>query len=183
MFYRKVNPFKLKEKIAKLKKEYDIILLDSSPTLNEEILATMIASDELFVVTTPDHVTLNNTLRAVRLAKQRNTPISGLILNKVYNKKFEMTLPEIEEIADCKVLAVLPHEVNILEALSQKIPSPLHKQTESTIEYRKLGAALIGEDYKDTRLKSLFSRILGRMPKQELNRAILKDELKSRSET
>src|SRR3989339_825347 len=46
---RKINPFKLKEKINFIKDKYDIILIDSSPSLNEEILATMIASDELFV--------------------------------------------------------------------------------------------------------------------------------------
>ena len=71
LIYEKINPYELKDKIKHLKNYYDVILIDSSPTLNEEILATMIASDDLFVVTTPDHVTLSTTLRAVKLAKQR----------------------------------------------------------------------------------------------------------------
>ena len=156
LIYKTINPYKLKNRIDHLKNYYDVILIDSSPTLNEEMLATMIASDELFVVTTPDHVTLSTTMRAVKLAKQRKTPIKGLILNKVHNKDFELSLEEIEDAADCNVLAVLPHEINILEALSKNIPSVLHKQTDSTFEYRKLAAAMIGEEYKDRRVKNML---------------------------
>lgn len=176
LVYKKINPYKLKDKIKHLRDYYDIILIDSSPTLNEEILATMIASDELFVVTTPDYVTLSTTLRAIKLAKQKGTPIKGLILNKVFNKAFELSLSEIEETANCSVLAVLPHEINILEALSKNIPSTLHKQTDSTFEYKKLAAALIGEDYKDRRFKSALKKLFGKIPNQEVNRTVFREE-------
>lgn len=177
LIYKKIKPFKLKDKIKHLKDDYDFILIDSSPTLNEEILATMIASDELFVVTTPDHVTLSTTLRAVRLAKQRKTPITGLILNKVNNKKFELSLEEIEKTSDCNVLAVLPYEIHVLEALSKNIPSTLHKQTDSTIEFKKLAAALIGEDYKDPRFKSKIKGLFKQnFPKHEINRTLFKKD-------
>ncbi len=176
LLYKKINPHRLKYKIQQLKDDYDVVLIDSSPTLNEEILATMIASDELFVVTTPDHVTLSTTLRAVKLAKQRKTNITGLILNKVYNKNFELSLDEIEKAADCNVLAVLPHEVNILEALSKNIPSTLHKQSDATVEYKKLAAALIGEEYKDPRLKTMLKGLFGKTPKQEINRGNFRED-------
>lgn len=176
LVYKKINPYKLKDKIKHLRDYYDIILIDSSPTLNEEILATMIASDELFVVTTPDHVTLSTTLRAVKLAKQRKTPIKGLILNKVFNKTFELSLEEIEESANCNVLAVLPHEINILEALSKNTPSTLHKQSNSTFEYIKLASALIGEEYKDPRFKFKLKRLFGKIPKQDINRTVFREE-------
>lgn len=176
LIYEKINPYKLKNKIKHLKDVYDIILIDSSPTLDEEILATMIASDELFVVTTPDLVTLSTTLRAIKLAKERKTPINGLILNKVFNKDFELSLDDIEKAADCKVLAVLPHEINILEALSKCVPSSLLKKSDSTFEYIKLAAALIGEDYKDPRLKFKLNKLIGKIPKQEINRTIFRDE-------
>ena len=176
LIYEKINPYELKDKIKHLKNYYDVILIDSSPTLNEEILATMIASDDLFVVTTPDHVTLSTTLRAVKLAKQRKTQIRGLILNKVLNKNFELSLEEIEEAADCNVLAVLPYEINILEALSKNTPSTLHKQSESTFEYIKLAGALIGEEYKDPRFKFKLNRLFGKNSKQDINRNIFREE-------
>src|SRR3989338_9909417 len=55
---RKINPFRLKQKISHLKDNYDFIIIDSSPNLNDEMLSTMIASDRLFVVTSPDYPTL-----------------------------------------------------------------------------------------------------------------------------
>lgn len=175
---RKVNPFKLKQSIDKIKDRYDVILIDSSPALNEEILSTMIASDELLVVTSPDYPTLSTTLRAVRLAKQKKTPITGLILNRVRNKKFELTINDIENAAETPVLAVLPDDIKILEALSMTTPAAINfDRSNAVIEYKKLAAALIGEEYLDKRfsykLKRLFS---GKIPKEEINRELLRNK-------
>lgn len=172
----KLNPFKLKEKLKELEKYYDFILIDSSPTLNNEILATMLASDQLFLVTTPDYVTLVSTLRAVNVAKKKNIPISGLILNKVHNKNFEISLDDIEKACESKVLAVLPHDINVLEALSKNLPSTLHKNTEAALEYKKLAAAIAGEEYRVSPLKSFFRKFMNLIPKQEVNRAIFQEE-------
>lgn len=176
LIYEKVSPLLLGDKIRDLRRRYDMILIDSSPNLNEEILATMMASDELIVVTTPDIVTLSSTLRAIKLAKERKTPITGLILNKVYNKKFELSLEDIEKASGVNILAVLPHEVQVLEALSKNIPSTLHKNTENTQEYRKLAGTLIGEKYNQKpRWKNALGFFMKSVPKQEVNRVILKE--------
>lgn len=175
LIYENINPLKLKKKIKDLKNKYDAILIDSSPSLDKSILATISASDELLVVTTPDFSTLSTTLRAIKLAKRRKTPIAGLILNKVSDRDFELSLEEIEKTTDCNVLAVLPYETSILEALSKGMPSTLYKQTDSTIEYKKLAAALIGEKYKDPRFKAKIKRLFGKTSKQEINRTALRE--------
>ena len=175
---RKVSPLKLKQKIDHLKDYYDMILIDSSPNLNEEVLATMIASDELLVVTSPDYPTLSTTLRAVRLAKQKKTPITGLILNRVRNKKFELSLADIEEAAQVPILSVLPEDVKVQEAIANTTPVALHKpKASASVEYKKLAACLIGEQYKDPRLwhrlKSAFKRDVA---KENINRLLTKNE-------
>ena len=65
-FQGNLNVLKLKDRIKKLNSSYDFIIIDSSPTLNEEILSTMLASDNLFVVSTPDYPTLSCSLRAAK---------------------------------------------------------------------------------------------------------------------
>jgi MinD-like ATPase involved in chromosome partitioning or flagellar assembly len=174
---RRVNPFALKEIIGKLRKSYDVILIDSSPNLNEEILATMIASDKLFVVTNPDYPTLSTTLRAVKIAKQKNTPIAGLIINKSRNKKFELSLEEIEKVAEVPVISVIRDDVKIQEGLANHTPIVIYKgNSSSSVEIKKLAAALINEKYNDPRffsgLRNIFSR---NMKKEEVNREILKN--------
>lgn len=174
---RKVNPFNLKKKIKHLKDYYDVILIDSSPSLNEEILATMIASDELLVVSSPDYPTLSTTLRAIRLAKQKRTPITGLVLNKVFNKKFELSIGDIEEAAGVPVLSVIPQDIKVPESIYYTNPVALQKpKANSSIEFKILAASLVGESYKDPRLLSRLKGIFKRdIPKDNINRILMKD--------
>lgn len=169
---KSINPFALKDKLKSLKDYYHIILLDSSPNLNEEILATMVASDELYVVTTPDEPTLKTTINAVNVAKQKKTPIAGLIMNKVRNKKFELTINDMELATSIPVLAVLPDDDVVLEALSKTKPATIHSpNTDVAIEYKKLAGCIIGRNYKDPRIGAKFKKMFSRnMPKQEINR-------------
>lgn len=173
---RKVNVFQLKQKISQIKDNYDVVIIDSSPNLNEEILSTIIASDQLLVVTTPDYPTLSCTIHAIKVAKKKNTPISGLILNKVMNKKFELTIDDIENLCETPVLAALPDDVKMLEALALTKPIVLHKPMSNvSIGYKKLAACLIGQEYEDARLFSRIKEIFrNKMPKDELNRFIFK---------
>ncbi len=164
-----INPLKLKDYLKPLKKKYDVILIDSSPSLNEETLATMLASDELFVVTTPDFPTLSTTMKAVKLAKQRGTPVSGLILNKSYGKSFELSLDEIEETANIPVLAVIPYNVEFLKSLSNFSPFTSYSRSEGSVEFKKLAAAILGEKYNPWRLKDFLKF---KPERQEINREL-----------
>ena len=178
-FNGKIDYTKLKQELATAKKDYDYVLIDSSPNLNNEMLATIMASDALFVVTTPDYPTLSCTLHAVKMAKQKKTPIAGLILNRVYNKNFELSVNDIEEAAECPVVAVIPHDVHFLEALSKTTPShALAPNKAANVEYAKLAAAISGEAYSDPRFFASLKNIFGKsQPKQDLNRALIKDNI------
>ncbi|MFH1607588.1 MAG: AAA family ATPase [archaeon] len=166
-----INPFALRDKIKPLKRKYDVVIVDSSPSLNEETLAVMLASDEILVVTTPDFPTLSTTLKAVKLAKQRGTLVSGLVLNKVYNKNFELSVGDIEKTSDVPVMAVIPYDINVLRAQSEFIPSTAHRpKSKASEEYKRLGAALIGEKYKPVKMKNFLRWI--NPEKQYVNREI-----------
>lgn len=172
MFYTKrIDPLRLKEKLRFLKNKYDIVLLDSSPSLNEETLAVIVAADELIVVSTPDYPTLSMTMKAIKVAKQRGTPITGIILNKVHDKDFELSLENIERTSEVPVMAVIPHDVNVLRSLSNFSPYPnTSPKSEGAIEYTRLAHLLAGEKYNEKRkLRYFFKRSV---PKQEVNRQI-----------
>ncbi len=167
----KVSPLKLKNKIRHLKKKYDVILVDSSPALNEETLSVLLASDEIFVVTTPDHATLSTTIKAVKLAKQRGTEINGIIINKVHGKSFESSLDDVEETLEMPVLAVVPYDKDFGRALSYMEPYTSHKpNSNGSIEIKKLAASLSGVNYDPTRIRDIFKKI--KPKKQEINRQI-----------
>jgi len=177
---KKINPYDLKKKMEHLKEYYDIIILDSSPNLNEEILATMVAADELLVVTTPDHPTLRSTINAVNVAQKKKTPITGILLNKVRNKVFEVNINDIELATSIPVLAVIPEDIKVLEALSKSGPASHHyPNRDLSVEYRKLGGCIVGNNYKDERFVTKVRNFVKRdIPKQEVNRSCLIESMK-----
>ena len=158
---RPAKYLKLKNKLSELKKNYDFLIIDSSPVLNDEILSTITSSDDLYVASTPDLPTLSTTLRAVKLAKEKGMKINGLILNKVRNNKYEMKKHEMEKLTGVPVVAVLRDDVKFLEALSKVRPLVLYSpNSRESLEFKKLAACMSGENYKDPGLFKKFSGFL-----------------------
>ena len=176
IFREKVNPLKLKDRIKSLKNKYDYVIIDSSPSLNDETLGVMLASDGILVVTTPDHPTLSTTIKAVNHSKKRGTKINGLILNRVHNKKFELSLKDVEKTSGVPVMAVVPHDTDVLEALSKFKPFTKYKpKSAGAEEYLRLAAAVIGEKYKPVKIKRLMKWINPK--KQDINRTVFYREV------
>jgi septum site-determining protein MinD len=166
-----VNPLKLKDHLNSVKKRYDVVILDSSPSLDDETLAVILASDEVFVVTTPDHPTMSASLKAAKLAKQRGTPISGIILNKVHKKDFELSLEDVEDTLEIPVLAVIPYDINVLRALSFMEPSTIFKPySRGSEEFMKFAATITGEKYQSRSLLNFFRTVIPTKP--EINREL-----------
>ena len=164
-----VSPLKLKTKISSLKKRYDYILIDSAPSLDEESLAVVLASDELLMVTTPDHPSLAVVLKAIKRAKERGTQINGLVLNKVYKKKFELSIEDIEKTSGVPILAVIPHDLGFMKAVANfKAYSQIKPRSKASKEYKNLAGVLIGEKFKPRK----FSKYFITPKRQEINREI-----------
>ncbi len=166
-----INPLKLRDKLSSLKRSYDVILLDSPPSINEETIGVINASDEIFIITTPDYSSISTALKTARNLKQRGAPLTGLIVNKSYKRNFEIPLNHIEETIDVPIMAVLPHDVNVLKAQSRfKTPLEYKPNSEISDEINRLAAVLLGEKSKPLKLKSLFKKI--KPKKQDINRTI-----------
>lgn len=167
----KVNPFLLKSQLKEIKRKYDVILVDSAPSLDQETLGVMLASDEIFVVTTPDHPTMSASIKAAKIAKQRGNPIAGIILNKVHKKDFELPLSTVENTLEMPVLAVVPYDTNVLRALANMQPYTIYKpRSQGSEELMKLAATLSGEKYSGKNFMNFFRNLIPQ--KQDINREI-----------
>ena len=164
----KVNPYTLKEKLEGVKNLYDYILIDAAPTLNDEMLATIVASDEMLVVTSPDYPTLSATLYAVKVAKKEKTPITGLILNRVRGKKFELSAEDIEEAADVAILGVVREDLAVPHSVAETMPAVMFKpRAKAAREFKRIAAHLMGIDYDDGFWSQLKRSIFKRKGKSE----------------
>ena len=147
------TPLGLKDKLDELRDVYDVILIDSSPSLNDEMYATMAASDELLVVSSPDYPTLSSTIHAISVADKNKAKIRGIIINKAYKKRFELSKRDIEEASGAKILAVVPENFKVLSALSRMTPMVVNFPRQNvSVEYKKLAGSLIGEKPKKKKL-------------------------------
>jgi len=172
IYNNEINYLKLKDKLKRIKEDYDFVIIDSSPSLNSEVLSTMLASDSLFLVTTPDYPTLSCSLKAAKLAKQRGKSISGIIINKIRNPGYEINLKEIEEATGIPVIARIPDDKNAIKSTFMRIPLSIYnRRTPFAKEIGKLCSTLTMEKEKI----SLMRRILPfNLRKEEINRQILK---------
>ncbi|MCH7567931.1 MAG: MinD/ParA family protein [Nanoarchaeota archaeon] len=177
LYKREFSPLKLKAKLNHVKKKYDFIILDASPSLNDEVLSTILASDKLFVVTTADYPTLSCSMKAAKLARQRSRPIDGIILNRLKGR-YEVSLEEIQESTGIPVVARVKDDKIVAMSLFERIPATLFaKNTAFSKEINKLSAALVGEKERRPLLDKLLFIDLR---KEEVNREVLRENFYKR---
>lgn len=171
---KEVNPMLLKDKISHLKNNYDFVVLDSSPSLNEEMLATIVASDHTFAVSTPDYPTLSCTLRAAQLAKQRHRPISGIIVNQAHGG-YDIDLHEIQESTGIPVVAKIKYDDIQHMALAERVPAPLFASgTKFVSEIDRFCRALLGLPEYSSKFMRFFHKHDERL--ERVNRAVMSKE-------
>ena len=156
---------KLRQYLNCLRPYYDVILLDSAPSINNEVLSSIVAADSLLCVATPDHPSLSCCLTALKHAKQKMTPVSGIILNKVKDKKYELDIETMEEVTSLPVLAKIKYNKHFKKSLAQMKPfvtsKPRHKNSEEIVNL----AALIVDQKIENHNKNIS--------KVEVNRAVV----------
>lgn len=139
----------------------DIILLDGSPGLGREAMATIKASDELIYVTNPYIPFIMDVIRCQEIVNELNVKPLGIVLNMVHGKGHEMTKHEIEELTKLKVISTIPFDTNVHKSLALKMPVTLYKpNSAASKEFFRLASNLIGEDYRDNGFLSRFLRRL-----------------------
>jgi pilus assembly protein CpaE len=172
-YHKQIDPYKLKRILQKYKTRYDFIILDTSPN-HEELKPIIAASDKVFLVSSPDHVTLNTTLKAATIAKQQKTPIEGIIINKIRSPRHEYNLREIETLSKVPVLARIKDHKKMAQALHKKTPISVLDETNTVSkEIKNLASAIAGSPEKEKWFKKLFptTTMLG---KEKVNRDFLR---------
>ena len=171
-FKDEVDPYKLKKILEKHKPRYDFIIIDSSPH-HTEMLPAIAAADKIFMITTPDRVTLHTSIKAANIARQNNLPIEGIIINKIRNPKYELDLKEIEELSRLPVLARIKDHKKILEANFNKAPLNVYDgSNEVSKEIKRFASALCGIKEKKGFWESVGLKKL--MNKETVNRELFR---------
>ena len=107
--------------IPKMRKlNYDFVVIDTQPGyLVPELLGLY---DEAMIITTPE---MSSLLAGIKLAHVYNDKKlkHGLVVNRVRNKKYELSISEIEEVYENRVSGVLPEDEAVPLSVAQHVPT------------------------------------------------------------
>jgi septum site-determining protein MinD len=153
-----IDVTQIRSNLENILENNDIIFLDSAPGLGREGLATFKAADEIIFVTTPYVPSVMDIVRCQEIVSELGIKPIGIVLNMVNKEKHEMSPAEVEQLTKLPVIASIPYDKNVNKSLAAKIPVAMSNQGSSASkELFKLGATLIGENYKH---KGVGHRIL-----------------------
>ncbi len=112
----------LKGAIEPIRPKYKLVIIDSAPGLGAEAVAAIKACDEMLVVTNPEIPTIASTLRTFRAAQRHRVPITGVVVNKIRGKRYEVPLSEIRKTLGWPIIATVPDDDKVRESLTAGIP-------------------------------------------------------------
>lgn len=156
--FERINTDGLHKKLEPVVNDYDIVLMDTSPNLSDELASTILASDELIVLSSLDYPTISTTIKAIGLARDLKTKVYGVVLCRVRGKKYELSIDSVRDSVQCPLVSVIPEDEKVLEALAKKKPVVQYApNSPASKAYKKLVARMMGIEYKEgffSRLKS-----------------------------
>ena len=159
---RGVDVSRLKKTIRKLSGEADIVLLDAAPGLGREAMSTMRASDEVLFISTPFVPSTMDIIKSHQVALEVGVKPIGIMLNMVGKERYELSVDEVEQLAELPVTITVPMDKNVLRSLALKTPVVLFdRASPASRQFFNLAGKLIGENYRPETFLTRFMRFLG----------------------
>jgi septum site-determining protein MinD len=148
----------LKAALREIPKDIEILVIDAPA--GRDAAMVMDEGQEVIIVTTPQVSSVSDALKMKLLAERMGAVTIGAIMNMVEGKARELSVQEIENTLDTNVIAIVPEDEVVKEALAYEEPFVLrHPYSEPTREIMKLAAQLIGRNYSPPP-PSLLERII-----------------------
>ena len=156
-----VNLSKLKNAVEKLKKMYEIILIDCAPGLGKEAVFAIQSIDKALIVTTPDLPAITDAMKTIQLLEKMKKEPMGIIVNRYKKQKHELTLQEISSTCNSNIIGFIPEDVKIQEAIAKGLRVMMYSpNANSSRHFKQVAAKIIGAYYEEEsmidRLKSTF---------------------------
>lgn len=157
---------KLAKTLKQIKRLGKMIIIDGSSGQTDETIETVKASDEVLVVTTPDLISVTDTVRTIKIADEHGANVIGIVITMVKNQLHEMQVENIEEMTNHKVISVIPEDEMVKLAAKTKCPvTYTYPDSPAAVNYKKLAAHLIGQKYEhevaSKEERTILSSILG----------------------
>ncbi|MFH0752594.1 MAG: cell division ATPase MinD [archaeon] len=158
-----VRPDHLSRAMKGLDKTSDVVLIDAAAGLGREALAAVDSADELLVVTNAELPAITDALKTIKLAEELKKPVIGVVLTRSRADELDVSIRNIETILEKPVIAVIPFDEAVREALQLKDAVVLtHPRSRAAVGYKKLAASLLGREWNEEAAREfkIFNKIM-----------------------
>jgi septum site-determining protein MinD len=151
----------LKDIGKKLKKMTDIVIFDSAAGLGDEAMASLVAADEIILVTNPEIPAVTDALKTSKVVESLGKEVKGVIVTRTRGSKIEMPISNVRDMLELPILGVVPEDRNVPKSVIMKDALVnVYPKSKAARAYKRLAAKLIGKnDYKES--ISIWERLFG----------------------
>jgi septum site-determining protein MinD len=158
----------LSEIINDIRGYAEAVIIDSTAGIGGDSRAVISASDYIIIVTSPDLISVGDTLRTKKLVNRLGKKVFGIIVNRVEGMDYEMDPRNIEIFLGEKIIGIIPEDKNVGHSLKYRSPVVYSAPSSpASVAFKKTAAILIGQKYehntKREKERSIFYYILRNM--------------------
>jgi len=168
-----------REKVAKLltdlKKEFDIIILDSPAGIESGFEHSIFMADRALIVSTPDVSAVRDADRVIGIidaksekAKAGEEVQKHVIINRIkqgmVDKGQMLSVEDVLSILALPLIGIIPEDENIITSTNEGEPIYYNEKSPASTAYRNIAKRVLGEDisFMDiTERKGILKRIFG----------------------
>ena len=122
---------------------------DLKTGLGDEVIKIMLAVDAVIIITTPDLIAVTDTLKTLHMIKDIKRKLYGVVINKKTDQDYEMSLDNIKQFLETKILGAIPEDKHFLTSLYYKNPFVFaFPDRDGSLEFKKIAADILGKTYK-----------------------------------
>lgn len=147
-----INSTQMQELCAKLKEDFDYIIIDCPAGIEHGFRNAIAGADEAIVVTTPEVSAVRDADRVIGLLEANQKSISRLVLNRVkkgMQRRGQMLkVEDVTEILNIELLGIIPEDESIIISANKGEPVVLDVSSKAGNAYRHIVQRLENPEIK-----------------------------------
>lgn len=165
-----INEQQMKDLVAKLKEEFDYIIVDCPAGIEQGFKNAIAGADRAIVITTPEVSAVRDADRIIGLLEASGLNDPTLVLNRLrvdmVKRGDMMSIDDVTEILAIEILGVVPDDESIVVAANKGEPAVTDPESFAGQAYRNIVKRIQGEDVPIMRFEKdagLFNKLFKNM--------------------
>jgi len=143
-----VDHSRLPKIIKKTSKRFDIVLIDTAPTLGDETLWVLNAIEEAILVINPDLPSVVESLKMAKLINNYGVKILGVVVNRD-RKNAPLGDEQIENLMGLPIISKISDDKDVEKSIKYNVPVVhMEPYSKSALSFKKLAADIVDEKFQ-----------------------------------